>query len=224
MPLIKVENLSYSFENQTVFSGLSFEVEEGDYLCIFGANGSGKTTLMRCLTGGLSHYGGKIEFNGINRNNIGWLPQRTETQNDFPASVLEVVLSGFSGKGLFGLRYNKEKRRIALKNMEKLELTELKNRSFRELSGGQQQRVLLCRALCAADRVLLLDEPMASLDNDTQNELYTHIKRLHKEGMTIIMISHDFDRATKECTKILKILNDDYFYYKADEVIENGGT
>ena len=217
MKLLSVDNLAVSFDGRQVFSDLSFEVNQGDYLCILGENGSGKTTLMRCLTGNYTRYSGKIDYHGFNRSDIGWLPQRTDTISNFPTSVSEVVMSGFSGKSFLGLRYNKNMRKTALKNMEQLDLTELKNRSFKELSGGQQQRVLLCRALCAAQKVLLLDEPTAGLDVATQKELYTHIKHLHDNGMTIIMISHDIQRATEDATHVLYIANDGCSFSTAQE-------
>ena len=217
MSLIKVEELSVSFDSRTVFKNMSFDVGEGDYLCIIGENGSGKTTLMRCLIGNDVRHSGKIVYNGFKKRDIGWLPQRTDAKRDFPASVQEVVMSGFSGKGIFGLGYTAENRRTAQKNMELLELSELKNRSFRELSGGQQQRALLCRALCAADKVLLLDEPVTGLDSTAQNEFYRLLRKLHDSGMTVIMISHDIERALKEATHILHISDDGYFFGTAQE-------
>lgn len=230
MSLITVEGLSVSFDGRPVFKDMSFEVSEGDYLCILGENGSGKTTLMRCLIGNDVRHSGRISYNGFKKRDIGWLPQRTDTKRDFPASVQEVVMSGFSGKGIMGLRYTAENRRAAQRNMELLELAELKNRSFRELSGGQQQRTLLCRALCAADRVLLLDEPVTGLDTTAQNEFYRLLKKLHDSGMTVIMISHDVERAVQEATHILHISDDGYFFGTPDKYRETedfrriGGT
>lgn len=212
MKLITVQGLTVSYENNTVFHNLSFKVEDGDYLCILGENGSGKTTLMRCMLGFGIRHSGTITCHGFSRRQIGWLPQRTETKKDFPASVSEVVLSGFGGKSLFGLRYTGAQRQQALKNMELLEILPLKDRSFKELSGGQQQKVLLCRALCAADRVLLLDEPVTGLDIASQNELYALIKKLNHNGMTIIMISHDVRRSLCEADTILHIADNDYFF------------
>lgn len=230
MSLISVDGLSVSFDGRTVFKDMSFEVCEGDYLCILGENGSGKTTLMRCLIGNDVRYSGKILFNGFKKRDIGWLPQRNAAKRDFPASVQEVIMSGFSGKGIIGMRYTAENRRVAQENMELLELTELKKRSFTELSGGQQQRTLLCRALCAADKVLLLDEPVTGLDTTSQLEFYTLLRKLHDKGMTIIMISHDVERAMKEANRILHISDDEYFFgtpddYRATEFYKRiGGT
>lgn len=230
MSLITVEKLSVSFDGRNIFKDLSFEVNEGDYLCILGENGSGKTTLMRCLIGNDVRHSGKINYNGFKKNNIGWLPQRTDAKRDFPASVQEIVMSGFSGKGFFGLRYTAQNRKTAQKNMELLEISALKNRFFRDLSGGQQQRVLLCRALCAADKILLLDEPVTGLDSISQNEFYRILRKLHDNGMTVIMISHDVVRSVAEATHILHISDYGYFfgttqnYRLTDNFKNNGGN
>ncbi len=218
--LISVNDLSVSFHGRTVFEGLNFSVSEGDYLCILGENGSGKTTLMRCVLGAPVRYSGTIEMNGLSRRTIGWLPQRTELKSDFPASVWEVVLSGFAGKGIFGLFYSAAQRKTAKKNMEILELTDLEKRSFAELSGGQQQRVLLCRALCAADRVLLLDEPVTGLDVAATRELYAQIRKLHADGMTVLMISHDMENALAQATHVLHIADHGYFYGTTQEYVQ----
>ncbi len=212
MALITVDRLSAYYEKREIFSELSFKIEKGDYLCIVGENGSGKTTLMRCILGFNVRHKGSVMMDSISRNQIGWLPQRTETQKDFPASVKEVVMSGFSGIGILDFKGIREKRAAAEKNMGLLEISELKNRSFRELSGGQQQKVLLCRALCAANRVLLLDEPVTGLDSDAREELYSTIRRLNSAGMTIIMITHDLDRASLEANKILHLSDTGYFF------------
>lgn len=218
--LITVKNLSVSFEGRTVFKNLDFSVMDGDYLCILGENGSGKTTLMNCILGTGVKYGGSIECNGFGRKNIGWLPQRNETKGDFPASVNEVVMSGFSAKSFLGLTYSASQRRKGESNIHMLDLCSLKNRSFKELSGGQQQRVLLCRALCAAERVLLLDEPVNGLDTISQNEMYSLIRKLNDSGITIIMISHDVDRAVCEAKHILHIGEGDNFYGSVDDYLK----
>lgn len=205
MNLITAKDLSVSFEGHEIFKKLNFSVAEGDYFCILGENGSGKTTLMRCILGLGVRYSGRIECHGFARREIGWLPQRSEAERDFPASVAEVALSGFSGKSFFGLRCKSALRNKARRNMELLELTGLENRAFSELSGGQQQRVLLCRALCAADRVLLLDEPVTGLDAVSREELYASIRRLNRSGMTVLMITHDVARAVAEADRILHI-------------------
>lgn len=212
MNIITVKNLSAFYESRKVFENLNFSIKDGDYLCIIGENGTGKTTLMKLLLGLDVKHIGSIEFDGCTKKEIGWLPQKTQHQSDFPASVKEVVLSGFAGKGFLGLFYSKELKRQAAKNMEILGITDITEMSFAELSGGQQQKVLLCRALCAAKRVLLLDEPASSLDSAAADELYTLIKKLNDNGLAIIMITHDIARAKCEAKSILTLSHSGYDY------------
>ena len=233
MPVITVDRLSAYYENRAVFSELSFRVNDGDYLCIVGENGSGKTTLMHCILGFNVKHTGAVLLDGISRREIGWLPQRTETQKDFPASVKEVVYSGFAG-GHFPLEgkvvgnvrrerchsvfeHRRHMRKTAEENMKMLEISDLQNRPFRELSGGQQQRVLLCRALCAANKVLLLDEPVTGLDSASRDELYKIIRRLNDGGMTVIMITHDLPRALSEAKTVLYLGEGTSLYTTAEE-------
>lgn len=206
MSIILAKNLSVGYEKQVVLSDLNFSIEPGDYFCIVGENGSGKTTLMKTLLGLQAPLAGTIEFkDGLSKNQIGYLPQQSENQRDFPASVYEIVLSGCQsglGKRFF---YNKQQKQLVNENLEKMGIANLKNRCYRELSGGQQQRVLLARALCATKKVLLLDEPVTGLDSKTTEELYQLIQRLNSEGMTIIMISHDMENVKKYATNILDV-------------------
>lgn len=201
------KDLSLGYDGHKILSNLNFEVEKGDYLCIVGENGSGKSTLMKTLLGLQPPISGKmITDDGLNRSRIGYLPQQTDIQRDFPASVWEIVLSGCQNK--CGVRpfYSKAQKERALANIERMALQELKNRCYRHLSGGQQQRVLLARALCAADDILLLDEPVAGLDPVVTQEMYRLIAALHHEdGMTVVMISHDIKAAVQYADKILHI-------------------
>ncbi len=206
MALLKADSLKLGYENQVIINNLSFEVNTGDYLCIVGENGSGKSTLMKTLLGLQKPYEGQIEFgDGLTKKEIGYLPQQTLVQRDFPASVREIVLSGCQAK--CGLRpfYNKAEKQLAAENMEKMGITNLANRCYRELSGGQQQRVLLARALCATGKLLLLDEPVAGLDPKVTAEMYSLIHDLNKENITIIMVSHDIGAALKYSSHILHI-------------------
>lgn len=196
------ENVSLAYESGTVAEGLSFTVSSGDYLCILGENGSGKSTLVRALLGLHPAAGGRITRNAAG---IGYLPQQTAVQRDFPATVREVVRAGCLGKS--GLRpfYTKEERQLAEQNMERLGIAALAKRCYRALSGGQQQRVLLARALCAADRMLLLDEPVTGLDPKAQNDLYALIAALNRSGVTVITVSHDVRAAVQYASHILHI-------------------
>ena len=219
MAQLIVEDLSLGYENQTIVEGLNFEVNSGDYLCIVGENGSGKTTLMKTLLNLKSPISGRIVTgDDLRKNEIGYLPQQTIVQKDFPASVQEIVLSGCQGR--CGLRpfYNKEEKKLARENMERMGITDLAKRCYRDLSGGQQQRVLLARALCATRKVLLLDEPVAGLDPKVTTEMYNLISELNKEGITIIMISHDIAAAVKYASHILHI-GDTVFFGTKDEYL-----
>ena len=217
MPLLTVQNLSLGYDSHAILENLSFSVEAGDYLCIVGENGSGKTTLMKTLLGLQKPLSGKILIgDGLKKNEIGYLPQQTVVQRDFPASVKEIVLSGCQNR--CGLRpfYNKEEKQLAEKNMERMGITQLANRCYRELSGGQQQRVLLARALCSAEKILLLDEPVSGLDPKVTAEMYSLISELNKDGITIIMISHDISASVRYASHILHIGASVFFGTKDD--------
>ncbi|MBE6128506.1 MAG: ABC transporter ATP-binding protein [Erysipelotrichaceae bacterium] len=220
MSLITCRNLILGYEDGPIGSELNFTVNKGDYLCIIGENGSGKTTLMKTLLGLLKPYGGEVLFgDGLKQEKIGYLPQQTLVQKDFPASVREVVLSGrisHLGNHFF---YQKKDREEAERQMARLQIKNLENHSYRSLSGGQQQRVLLARALCATDDLLVLDEPVTGLDANITKIMYETIRQLHKEGMTIIMISHDIHAALKYATHILSF-EDTHFFGTKDQYLQ----
>lgn len=215
MSLIKCENVSVAYSSEPVIKNISFSIEKGMYLCLFGENGSGKTTLMKAILNLVPVETGKI----IKQKNlqIGYLPQQTAIQKDFPISVFEVVLSGFiKKKGLFPF-YSKDMKNSALKNLEKVGIAELKNSSYRELSGGQQQRVLLARALCSSEDIIFLDEPVTALDPIASAELYEIIKKLNKNGMTVVMVSHDISYAVKDASHVLHIANHEAEFFGSTE-------
>ena len=217
MSLISVENISLGYDNDVIVSDLSFEVNEGDYLCIVGENCAGKSTLMNTILGLRAPLSGNISFkDGLTKNEIGYLPQQTLVQRDFPASVFEIVLSGFQGRLGRRFFYSKEMKQAAMENMERMRITEFKDRCYRELSGGQQQRVLLARALCATRKLILLDEPVAGLDPKVTAELYALIKELNTSGITIIMVSHDVAAAVRYSSHILHV-GRKLFYGTVDE-------
>ena len=217
MALLTIKDLSLGYDSHVIVDNLNFTVNSGDYLCIVGENGSGKTTLMKTLLNLREPIGGTITFgDGLRKNEIGYLPQQTVVQKDFPASVREIVLSGCLPR--MGIRafYNKEEKALADENMQRMGIIDLKNRSYRDLSGGQQQRVLLARALCATRKILLLDEPVAGLDMKVTSEMYRLISELNQEGVTIIMISHDVSAALQYATHILHIGEDVFFGTKKE--------
>ena len=212
--LLKCENVSLGYEGSVVTKDLNFTVSSGDYLCIVGENGSGKSTLIKALLGLKPQLSGNITLCGeVGKNEIGYLPQQTMVQRDFPASVQEIVLSGCMNR--CGLRpfYSKEEKKLAKDMMKRLEITDLEKRCYRELSGGQQQRVLLARALCSARKMILLDEPITGLDPKAANEMYELIAGLNqKDGITVIMVSHDMNAAVRYATHILHVGGKQLFF------------
>ena len=224
MPLLTINNLSLGYDSNKIIENLNFQVNEGDYLCIVGENGSGKTTLMKTILKLQKPCGGEIIVSdGLKANEIGYLPQQTIIQRDFPASVKEIVLSGCQSR--MGLRpfYGIKEKSLAEENMKKMGILELKNRCYRELSGGQQQRVLLARALCATEKLLLLDEPVAGLDPKVTVEMYETIKELNNDGITIIMISHDISTVITYASHILHIGEKIFFGTKNEYLMSPQG-
>ena len=212
------QDLCVGYDGKVVLQDLSFAVFSGDYLCIVGENGSGKSTLMKTILGLQQPVRGRIlTLDGLRKNEIGYLPQQTQVQKDFPASVREIVLSGCQGRCGSRPFYNKEEKHLAADAMEKMQIAQLAKRCYRELSGGQQQRVLLARALCATRKMLLLDEPVSGLDPKATAEMYALIEKLNREdGITVIMISHDIAAAVKYASHILHIGDAVFFGTKTE--------
>lgn len=206
MSLITLKNLNMSYEGVRVINDLNLEIEEGDYLCIVGENGTGKTTLLKGLLGLKKIDTGNIlTKDGFGLEEIGYLPQQTAVQKDFPASVREVVISGTISGSTFKPFYSKKDKLKTAEAMKKLEIDHIAKKSFQDLSGGQKQRVLLARAICASKKVLVLDEPVNGLDSIAAEEMYAVIDKLNKDGITIIMISHDIKRVIKNSKHILHL-------------------
>ena len=220
MQLLKCENIHMNYDSTKAVNGVSFTVDEGDFLCIVGENGAGKSTLLKGILGLQKISEGSVTFNGIKKSEIGYLPQRTQVQKDFPAAVKEVVLSGRIGRKR-KLFYSAEDRLVAKENMETMKISDIRHKSFNELSGGQQQRVLLARALCATDRLLLLDEPTAGLDPFVTEDMYRLIEHLNSEhGVTVIMVTHDIKSAVKYANKILCMEHDGDFFGTTQEYLD----
>ncbi len=221
MAQLTCENLTLGYNSKIILENLNFSVNAGDYLCIVGENGSGKSTLMKTILHLLKPISGTIKTgDGLLADEIGYLPQQTEVQRDFPASVREIVLSGCQSRCGRRPFYIKEEKTLARDTMEKLGILPLERRCYRELSGGQQQRVLLARALCATQKMLLLDEPVTGLDPEATEEMYELIKKLNDDGITIIMISHDIDTALQYASHILNI-GKNIFFGEAKDYVRN---
>lgn len=222
MCIVTCKDISMEYDGKVAVDQVSFTIEQGDYLCIVGENGSGKSTLVKGLMGLIKPKSGSFQINKeLTSGGIGYLPQQTDSQKDFPASVYEVVLSGcIKSKGLRPFYNAKEKGRVK-DSLERLQIYDLRHKSYRELSGGQQQRVLLARALCATDSLLVLDEPVTGLDPMVTAELYDIIEKLNRrDHVTIIMVSHDVRMAIKNANKILQMGQKALFFGETKEYIK----
>ncbi|SEQ22400.1 zinc transport system ATP-binding protein [Lachnospiraceae bacterium RM5] len=219
MSLLELKDVSLGYDSQIVVENLNFKVNKGDYLCIVGENGSGKTTLMKTLLKLTPPLAGVIiRDDDLKKGEIGYLPQQTLVQKDFPASVKEIVLSGCQGGKKFKPFYTKEDKKNAEKNMKRMDILDLQNECYKDLSGGQKQRVLLARALCATKSILLLDEPVSGLDPMVTMGMYELIAKLNKEGLTVIMISHDISASVKYASHILHISKKIFFGTKEEYI------
>lgn len=207
MSQIICKDLVIGYNGVPVAGKINFSIEKGGYLCVTGENGSGKSTLIKTLLNLIKPVSGSLEFgDGLTQNSIGYLPQRTELQSDFPASVKEIVLSGFLGKKKANAFYSINEKKEVTRILEMLKISELEKESFAKLSGGQMQRVLLARSLCACGGLLVLDEPVSGLDPEATAEMYSTVERLNREeNISVIMISHDMDAVKKYAKQILRI-------------------
>ena len=221
MNLVEVKSLYLGYSSNIVLKNLSFNIEEGDFICIVGPNGSGKSTLVKGLLGLIKPLKGNIIFNDLKQTMIGYMPQETRVDASFPASVMEIVLSG-TLNSLNGPFYTKREKEIANKNLKLLGIESLRNESFSSLSGGQRQKVLLARSLCATNKLLILDEPSNNLDSKSKKDLYKIVKELNKkEGITVLMVTHDLDHNNLIGNKILSLREDDMFFGTTSEFVRS---
>ncbi len=223
--LLSAKKLSIGYPDRVVCKDLNFSVNKGDFLSIIGENGTGKSTLIKTILGLNKVLKGELAFgDNLIKSHIGYLPQVSESQKDFPATVWEVVTSGFVGNMGFRLFFSKAEKERAISVMTDLGIIELKKKSFKELSGGQQQRVLLARALVATNGLLILDEPTNALDAKFTRSFYSLLKKLNKEGLTIIMVSHNIDKVLEMSSHIVAIRKGGNFYGTREEYLkENEG-
>ena len=220
MSLIEIKNLTLGYDKDVILKHINMDIEENDFICIVGPNGSGKSTLVKGILGLIKPMKGKVIYNGLKQNFIGYMPQETKVDSNFPASVLEIVLSGTLNSNEYKLFYTKKQKEEAEKNLKILGIEKLKNKCFCDLSGGQRQKVLLARSLCATSKLLILDEPSNNLDSKSKAELYNAITDLNKNyGITIIMITHDLDHDNLIGNKILSLREDDIFFGSVDEFV-----
>ena len=224
--LLKCEHVDFGYENQDAVVDVSLEVSTGDYICIVGENGSGKSTLMKGILGLLKPTSGHIEVSEeLKKAGIGYLPQQTAAQKDFPATVFEVVLSGCLGKRGNRPFYSPREKVMAQANLEMLGIADLKKNCFRDLSGGQKQRALIARALCATDKLLILDEPITGLDPSAIQEFYQLIKKLNREEqVAILMVSHDMANVVHQADKILHLQQKTIFWGTVKEYVKSSAA
>jgi zinc transport system ATP-binding protein len=220
MSLIEIKNLTLGYEKDIIIKGLNMSIEDNDFICIVGPNGSGKSTLVKGILGLIKPIKGKVIYNELKQNYIGYMPQETKVDANFPASVMEIVLSGTLNKKRQSFFYDQEQKEIALKNLKILGIEKIKNKSFCDLSGGQRQKVLLARSLSATTKLLILDEPSNNLDSKSKAELYKTIVDLNKNhNITIIMITHDLDHDNLIGNKILSLRENDIFFGTCEEFL-----
>lgn len=222
MSLIEAKDVHFSYPaKKDALNGVNFKIEDGEFVCVFGENGSGKSTLMKCILGLYKPQSGEIIVN----DRIGYLPQKTEIQSNFPASIEEVVLSGTIVNNIKKIWYSKRDIATANKVMKELDLYDIKNKCFRDLSGGQQQRVLIARAICATEKVIILDEPTNGLDPAISTQIYEILERLNKKRkLTVIMVSHDISRAIKYCNRVMEIKDGKVTYIGDAKNYKGGGV
>ena len=221
-PILQCKNLNIAYNGHTVVKDVSFDVFPGEYLCIVGENGSGKSSLLKGILNLVPLKNGTVSFSDEAISGIGYLPQQSMVQHDFPASVEEVVLLGCLKKAGKIPFFRKKEKKLAEENMKQLHIYDIRKKSYRELSGGQQQRVLLARALCSAEKILLLDEPVTGLDPLVSAELYSIIHSLnHERNLTVVMVSHDISSATSYADKILHLNEKAEFFGNVDEYLQS---
>ena len=221
MSIIKIKHMSFGYtpSNKTL-KNINLEINEGDFLAIIGENGSGKSTLIKCILGLNKVSEGTIEVD----DRIGYLPQITSIPSSFPATIEEIVLSGTIPNNIRKIFYSKENKQKAQEIMKNLNLYEMRKKCFDEISGGQRQRVLIARALCATEKIILLDEPVNGLDPKIVREIYQMLHKLNKQGLTIIMVSHDVERCLKYCTRVVEIEDGKIVKDVSAQEYEAGGT
>lgn len=221
MELINISNLFYKYHKTDVLENINLSIKDDDFLAIIGPNGGGKSTLLKLILGLLTPQSGTI-INNIKTNQVGYVPQNTNLNIDFPITALEIVLMGHvsSQKKLFG--YSKEDIACAMASLAKVSMTDFANSKIGDLSGGQRQRVFIARALCSNPKIMLLDEPTASIDVKGQREIYELLKELNK-SICIVVVSHDISVLLNYAKNVAHI-NKNLVYHSLENVEKNINT
>ena len=222
---IKATNLSIGYNFHSIFKKINFTIEYGDFVCLVGGNGVGKSTLIKTILGLYPAISGKIHYDKNTKlESIGYLPQRLEISNDFPASVYEVVLSGCLNKLKWKPFYTKKEKDLVNRNMKLLGIDKIKHKSFKELSGGQMQRVLIARAICATNKLIILDEPFVALDKKMVNQLEDTIRKINKElGVTILIVTHNFNTIHNITNKVIELSTEGCKSFTKEEYLKKIG-
>lgn len=215
--LFELKNLSCGYNKDLIIKNLNMKMEDGDFICVVGPNGAGKTTLIKTILGLIKPLKGEVIYHDLKPSFIGYMPQESKIDSRFPASNMEVVLSGTLNKVKHF--YSKEDRERALNNFKLLGISKLKDKSFKDLSGGERQKVLLARSLSATSKLLILDEPSNNLDSKSKKELYKLIEDLNQKGLSIMMITHDLDHGNLIGNKILSLREDDTFFGSVESFV-----
>lgn len=219
MNIIEIKNLSYEYTTDIkVLEDINLDIKDDDFLAIIGPNGGGKSTLLKLMLGLLKTKKNHITKN-LKNDDIGYVPQNTNLNIDFPITALEVVLMGHIGsrKKIFG--YSKEDISCAKNALSQVGMSGFENRKIGDLSGGQRQRVFIARALCANPKIILLDEPTASIDVKGQNEIYELLKELN-QSICIVVVSHDISVLLNYAKKVAHV-NKNLVYHALDNIQKN---
>ena len=221
MELINISNLFYKYHKTDVLENINLSIKDDDCLAIIGPNGGGKSTLLKLILGLLTPQSGTI-INNIKTNQVGYVPQNTNLNIDFPITALEIVLMGHvsSQKKLFG--YSKEDIACAMASLAKVSMSDFANSKIGDLSGGQRQRVFIARALCSNPKIMLLDEPTASIDVKGQREIYELLKEINN-SICVVVVSHDISVLLNYAKNVAHI-NKNLVYHSLENVEKNVNT
>jgi len=217
-PLLEVKNLTFTYDKESVIEDISFTLFPGDFFAITGPNGGGKSTLIKLILGLLPLQKGEIIKDASLKNalEIGYVPQNTNINLEFPISVLDVVMMGNgkkhnSMKRFFNVNYSKMEIECAKQSLARVGMQEYLESKISNLSGGQRQRVMIARAICSHPHLLILDEPTSSIDMQGQKEIYKLLKELNKE-ITILVVTHDLTVISNYANRVLYVNHNGYIH------------